>query len=96
MRTKSPRQRCEAIGETWGPHPGCAEFMSEPEVWTCTDPATHVVKYPDSVNRDVANGRWLPSYMHVPSRLRMCRDHAVYAVDTGPLAARAAYRYRTI
>ncbi len=46
-RRKPPaRNRCTAVEEAWGPHPGCAEFMDGPEaVWQCPRPATHTVKY---------------------------------------------------
>jgi hypothetical protein len=40
-------RKCMFYHETWGPHPGCAEFMDSPEVWTCSDPAEFVVKYPE-------------------------------------------------
>jgi hypothetical protein len=42
---RTPAIKCEFEAETWGPHSGCAEFMSRPEVHTCAAPATHVVKW---------------------------------------------------
>ena len=36
--------QCEFYWEAWGPHPGCKEFMQEPEaIIQCADPAAYVV-----------------------------------------------------
>lgn len=37
---RAPSLRCEITHETWGPHPGCREFMTEPDVFPCGGWAT--------------------------------------------------------
>lgn len=37
---RAPSLRCEITHETWGPHPGCQEFMAEPDVYPCGGWAT--------------------------------------------------------
>lgn len=44
-RKPKPGKQCDLVRETWGPHPGCAEFMDKPEVHPCNGPATHVLKF---------------------------------------------------
>lgn len=34
--------KCDFVHEAWGPHPGCKEFMTEPETWPCSNEATTV------------------------------------------------------
>lgn len=43
-RWHKPARQCSFVMETWGPHEGCAEFMSTPEVHECREPAVYVVK----------------------------------------------------
>jgi hypothetical protein len=39
---------CDFQAETWGPHPGCKEFMSAPEVWPpCGERATTRFEFRD-------------------------------------------------
>lgn len=35
--------KCEASDYYWGPHPGCREFMTEPEVAPCQEEAEYLV-----------------------------------------------------
>lgn len=39
---------CQVSVETWGPHPGCAEFMTQPDVWNCPDAAVVRFTYWDA------------------------------------------------
>lgn len=34
---------CQFTHEAWGPHPGCKEFMDEPEIYQCGQPATGII-----------------------------------------------------
>ena len=47
--------KCCAEDQTWGPHPGCAEFMDGPEVWDCDDEAICTISYIDHMERDDAH-----------------------------------------
>lgn len=59
-----PKQSCQDTREMWGPHPGCEEFMTEPEaIVLCVEPATHRAKYTDPV-------------FGVLSRAQLCTYHA--------------------
>lgn len=66
-------ETCEYQAETWGPHPGCAEFMSEPEVWPpCGDPATVRFEFRDD---------WLEAMTGEDGHtvLHRCAEHAELA-----------------
>jgi len=85
-RRPAPSIRCDAWIELWGPHDGCREFMSEPEISTrCPGPATHVAKYH-------------PDAFHYPyelnGRARVCIFHAKEA--RGDSECRGVYRFRTV
>lgn len=45
---------CDATIEVWGPHPGCREFMTEPECFPCSAPATAAVTVEEVVYDDEA------------------------------------------
>ena len=78
-RRHRPAVGCSYVIEAWGPHPGCAEFMSQPDQIPCWQPATHVVKTtsPDGE-------RW---------HERMCAFHATRTPDPDGYRTRA-YRFR--
>jgi len=42
---QAPKQACYHAWEAWGPHPGCKEFMTQPEaIIQCAEPAQYVAK----------------------------------------------------
>ena len=62
--------RCDATIEVWGPHPGCREFMSEPETFVCGEQAVRLWV----VEEHDPDGRELVTYAR-------CNDHGL----DGPL-----------
>lgn len=61
---------CEHVYEGWGPHPGCAEFMDEPELIPCGRKATRTVTI---ASRDVSH----PKGKRQVDKYRFCTEHAV-------------------
>lgn len=83
---KTPQQQCEIAHETWGPHAGCAEYMSRPEIHRCPSPSTHVVKMTGPYGRE--------------DDTRVCQAHSRdrdVIRDFDPFVkVRGIYRYRTV
>jgi hypothetical protein len=81
-RRPMPAIRCFHVFEAWGPHEGCREFMTRPDVFVCRQPATHVVK-----GNDPYEGRF---------RVLACREHVDGVGVLEEAAGVRAYRFRTI
>lgn len=89
-RTRRPRPHvaCQIVEETWGPHAGCAEFMTGPEVHTCRTPATHrAVEAADPA--DLYYDPATPT----GTRMRVCQFHATQAAR---LDLTRVYRFRRL
>lgn len=75
----------------WGPHPGCAEFMTEPDTWTCAAPAAfiHIVH---EVGMREAND---PD--RVVSVLTLCPEHSeLCALSYDPDPSVVSYTIRPV
>jgi hypothetical protein len=73
-----PGIACEIRDETWGPHPGCAEFMTAPEVWICRTPATHHAR-----PADAECAAWYGGSPTRTIKVRLCAAHAARADEYG-------------
>ena len=82
-RRHRPAIGCAMTWEAWGPHPGCAEFMTRPDVWGCDAPATHVVK-------------WAATDADGPYQARMCAGHAAEVTSGDAEPGARAYRFRRL
>lgn len=68
-----PPAACEFVHQVWGPHEGCAEFMDEPDTFTCGGPAsTRFLLYDEMV----------AAYGEDPfSTWTLCPEHATLLRD---------------
>lgn len=68
---------CEFVYEAWGPHPGCAEFMDQPDEFPCGEKATVTFAF---------NDHWYQAMTGEDGRdeLRYCAKHAAeFRADPG-------------
>ena len=61
--------KCEWVHEAWGPHLGCAEFMTEPERFECQADTTHYVV----LKQHGPEGPWVEAH-------NFCGEHYVEAM----------------
>lgn len=81
MTTVTRVDVCMFEVEAWGPHPGCAEFMAQPDSWTCSARAefihiVHEAGMPEASDPD-----------QVVNVMTLCREHsqlAALAYHTDP------------